>query len=199
MAECVILIGLPSAGKTTFYWRHFANTHRLVSKDLWLTARHREARQRRMLADALARGESVVVDNTNPSQQDREPLVAIAHAHHTRVVGYFFDVSTREAVVRNAGRAGREKVPNVAIFAAAKRMWQSSVCGGLRKNSYTFLTSECPGNRHVARISSSVLCVLTSFNARERPSSPGVPWTCLRCRRRFWRLPARTSAPVRLS
>jgi predicted kinase len=27
MAECVILIGLPGAGKTTFYWRHFATTH----------------------------------------------------------------------------------------------------------------------------------------------------------------------------
>jgi hypothetical protein len=104
MAECVNLIGLPGAGKTTFYWRHLANTHQLVSKDLWPNARHREARHRRILGDALARGESVVVDNTNPSRQDREPLIAIAHAHHTRVVAYFFDVSTSDAVVRNAGR-----------------------------------------------------------------------------------------------
>ena len=130
MAECVILIGLPGAGKTTFYWRHFANTHRLVSKDLWPNARNREARQRRILEDVLAHGESVVVDNTNPSQQDREPLVAIAHAHHARVVGYFFDVSTREAVARNAGRAGREKVPNVAIFAAARRMHSPALAEG---------------------------------------------------------------------
>jgi hypothetical protein len=26
MTEGVIPIGLPGAGKTTFYWRHFANT-----------------------------------------------------------------------------------------------------------------------------------------------------------------------------
>jgi predicted kinase len=130
MAECVILIGLPGAGKTTFYWRHFASTHRLVSKDLWPNARHRETRQRQILGDALARGESVVVDNTNPSRQDREPLVAIAHAHHTRVVGYFFDVSTREAVARNAGRVGRKQVPDVAIFAAAKRLQPPALTEG---------------------------------------------------------------------
>jgi len=80
--------------------------------------------------DALARGESVVVDNTNPSQQDREPLVSTAHAHHARVLGYYFDVSTREAVARNAGRAGRERVPNVAIFAAAKRMQPPALTEG---------------------------------------------------------------------
>jgi hypothetical protein len=58
----------------------------------------------------------------NRSRGDREPLIAIARAHHAQVIGYFFDVSTREAVTRIAGRTGREKVPNVAIFAAAKRL-----------------------------------------------------------------------------
>jgi hypothetical protein len=37
-------------------------------------------------------------------------------------VGYFVDVTTRVAVARNAGRTGREKVPNVAIFTVAKRL-----------------------------------------------------------------------------
>jgi predicted kinase len=136
MAECVILIGLPGAGKTTFYWRHFATTHRHVSKDLWPNARQREARQRRILGDTLSRGESVVVDNTNPSREDREPLIAIARAHHARVIGYFFDVSTHEAVARNAGRAGRNKVPNVAIFAAVVCATRSSISrwqGALRE------------------------------------------------------------------
>jgi predicted kinase len=148
MAECVIFIGLPGAGKTTFYWQHFANTHRLVSKDLWPNARHREARQRRILGDALARGESVVVDNTNPSQQDREPLVSIAHAHHARVVGCFFDVSTREAVARNAGRAGRERVPNVAIFAAAKRLQPPALAEGFDR---LFLVHPMPDHKFSVR------------------------------------------------
>lgn len=118
----MVLIGLPGSGKTTFYRTRFAATHRQISKDLWPNARRREARQQRVLDEALARGESVVVDNTNPSRADRAPLIEIARARGARVVGFFFDVPTREAVARNAGRTGRDKVPNVAIFTAAKRL-----------------------------------------------------------------------------
>ena len=46
----------------------------------------------------------------------------IAREHGARVIGYFFDVTTRVAVARNAERTGRAKVPNVAIFTAAKRL-----------------------------------------------------------------------------
>jgi predicted kinase len=122
MAECVILIGLPGSGKTTFYMRYFAATHRHVSKDLWPNVSRRDARQQQVLLDAFSRGESVVVDNTNPTRQDRARLIAAARGHSMQVVGYFFDVTPREAVARNAGRSGKAKVPNVAIFATAKRL-----------------------------------------------------------------------------
>ena len=48
--------------------------------------------------------------------------MTIARAHGARVIGYFFDVTTRQAVARNAERTGRQKVPNVAIFTVAKRL-----------------------------------------------------------------------------
>jgi predicted kinase len=92
----------------------------------------------------------VVVDNTNPSRGDREPLIATARAHHARVIGYFFDVSTREAVARNAGRAGRNNVPNVAIFAAAKRLQPPAFAEGFDQlfivhplPDYLFTIREC--------------------------------------------------------
>jgi len=44
--ECVILIGLPAAGKSTLYRDRFATTHLHISKDLWPTAAERETRQR---------------------------------------------------------------------------------------------------------------------------------------------------------
>ena len=41
--ECVILVGLPGAGKTTFHRQNFAASHRHVSRDLWPNASGRDA------------------------------------------------------------------------------------------------------------------------------------------------------------
>lgn len=105
----MILIGLPGAGKTSLYRQRFEATHRRIE-------------DKRQLEAALASGASVVVDNTNPRRVDRAPLIARARAHGARVIGYYFDVTTRTAVARNAARTGKDKVPNVAIFTVAKRL-----------------------------------------------------------------------------
>src|SRR4051794_35625967 len=120
--ECVIFVGLPGSGKSTLYRERFAATHLHISKDLWPNAPKREARQQRMLEEALAAQQSVVIDNTNPTIAERAKLIAIAQERSARVIAYFFDVSTRAAVARNANRSGRDKVPNVAIFTVAKRL-----------------------------------------------------------------------------
>jgi predicted kinase len=128
--ECVILIGLPGAGKSSLYREKFASTHVHVSKDLLPNATKREDRQRQLIEEALASGKSVVIDNTNPTIAERATLIAIARAHGARVIGYFFDVNTRTAVARNAERTGRGRVPNVAIFTAAKRLQRPSLAEG---------------------------------------------------------------------
>ena len=122
MAECVILVGLPASGKTTFYTRRFASTHRHISKDHWSNVARKDARQAELLRDALSAGFSVVVDNTNPALIDRAGIIAIAREFGARVIGYHFTATTREAVGRNRGREGKQRVPDVAIFTKAKRM-----------------------------------------------------------------------------
>lgn len=122
MIECVVLVGLPGAGKTTFYSQNFTATHRHISKDLWPNATGRDRRQQRLLNEALGAGDSVVVDNTNPTIADRTAIIEIARAQGARIVGYFFDATTREAVARNATRTGKQRVPNAAIFTVAKRL-----------------------------------------------------------------------------
>lgn len=121
-AECVIFVGLPASGKTTFYRQRFAATHRHISKDLWPNAARKDERQARELRAALGSGQPVVVDNTSPAVADRAAIVAVARALGARVIGFYFAAATREAVGRNRGREGRERVPDVAIFTTAKRM-----------------------------------------------------------------------------
>jgi predicted kinase len=120
--ECAILVGLPGSGKTTFYRARLAATHVHVSKDELPRGANKVRRQQEALEAALARGESVAVDNTNPTVADRAPIIAAARACGAAVVCYVFESDPRASLARNATREGRAKVPPVAIFAIAKRL-----------------------------------------------------------------------------
>ena len=119
--ECVILIGLPASGKSTFVRERFAGTHDHVSKDLFRNNRRPQRREEQLIAESLASGRSVVIDNTNPSVASRAPLIAVAKAHGAEVVGYVFATEATDALRRNRARDGRNRVPAVAIFTARKR------------------------------------------------------------------------------
>lgn len=120
--ELVVFVGLPASGKSTYFYAHFAGTHEHVSKDLMPNARNRDARQRAMIDAALAAGKSVVVDNTNPTPAVRAPLIAAGKRHGVRVIAIYFPTEVRIAVMRNRGREGKARLPNVAIFATQKKL-----------------------------------------------------------------------------
>jgi predicted kinase len=120
--ECVILIGLPASGKSTFFRERFAATHDHVSKDLLRNNKKPQRRQEDLIAESLASGRSVVVDNTNPSATVRAPIITIAKKHGAEVAGYFFVTDAGDALRRNRAREGRDRVPDVAIFTVRKRL-----------------------------------------------------------------------------
>jgi predicted kinase len=120
--ELVVLVGLQASGKSTFFRERFAGTHEHVSKDLSRHNRDRNRRQEHLIREALSAGRPVVVDNTNPAPEDRERLMRLGREYGAKVVGYHFESSVRECLRRNAGREGKARVPDVAIYATAKRL-----------------------------------------------------------------------------
>jgi predicted kinase len=129
-SEVAVLVGLPGSGKTTFYHQRLSATHAHVSKDLMPNVRRRDLRQLAQVEEALAAGRSVAVDNTNPARADRAALIAAARARGARVVAYLMLTPVRDALQRNRGRQGKERVPDVAVFVTAKKLQPPTVDEG---------------------------------------------------------------------
>lgn len=86
-----------------------------------------------LVEEALQAGQSVVVDNTNPTPEVREPLIRLAHAYGAEVIGYYFESETRSSLERNKTRSGKARVPNVAIYTTAKKLIRPSYTEGFDK------------------------------------------------------------------
>ena len=118
--ELIVFTGLQASGKSTYYRTHLAATHVHVSKDLMKNAS--DAKQRQQIIEALRAGKSVAVDNTNPTPAVRAPLIELGRAHGARVLAFFFEAVVKDAVARNRSREGNARVPDVAIYATAKKL-----------------------------------------------------------------------------
>jgi predicted kinase len=91
----------------------------------------------------------VVVDNTNPAVEDRRPLVGLGRESGARIVGYYYESGVRECLARNARRECKARVPDVAIYATAKRLVPPSRAEGfdellcVRLNDSAFEVCAC--------------------------------------------------------
>lgn len=122
--ELCIFVGIQASGKSTFFRTHFAATHVHVSKDTLRSSKtmNKTARQMLLVEQALQAGQSVVVDNTNPTKEDREPLIVLGHRYGAQVTGYFFQSTVQEARQRNSTRVGKARVPDAALYITASRL-----------------------------------------------------------------------------
>jgi predicted kinase len=124
------MVGLQGSGKSTWVARNLAGTHAVVSKDHWPNARRREARQRRVVAELLAEGRGVVVDNTNPAPEDRTALVAAARAAGVPVRAVWLDTPVELCLARNDARTGRARVPPAGVLGTRTRLVPPTVAEG---------------------------------------------------------------------
>jgi predicted kinase len=126
MPEAVIFIGIPGAGKSTYYRERFQASHVHISLDEVKT----RARERTLLHECLDDGRSFVVDNTNTLASERAVYIEAAKRAGFRVVGYFFDIGLGEAQRRNAQREGKAKLPPAGVGGMLKRLERPGLSEG---------------------------------------------------------------------
>ncbi|MFN8608975.1 MAG: RNA 3'-terminal phosphate cyclase [Vulcanimicrobiota bacterium] len=117
--ELVVMVGLQASGKTT-YARSQLPQHRLISKDLLRNNPRRQRRQLQLIEQALQTGQAVVVDNTNPHPEDRQPLIELARRYGAPVRAVFLDTPAEVCRQRNAAR--QQPVPEVGMKVTQGRL-----------------------------------------------------------------------------
>ena len=118
----VVMMGVQGSGKSTFYARYLAEDYVRVNLDT-LKTRNRE---RLLIEECMAFGQSFAVDNTNPTRVDRERYIPAARECGYRVIGYVMRTGVENCLHRNSEREGKARVPDVAIYATARKLeWPS--------------------------------------------------------------------------
>ena len=116
--EGVIFVGIQASGKSTFYRERFFDTHLRINLDM-LKTRNRE---QILLRACIEAKQPFVIDNTNPSAEERARYIRPARSAGFRVLGYYFDVQIKEALSRNKERTGKDHIPEKGILGTKKRL-----------------------------------------------------------------------------
>ena len=116
--QAVIFIGVQATGKSTFFKDRFFNTHVRLSLDV-LKTRHRE----KIFLDAcIQSGQNFVVDNTNPTIEDRRRYINPAKEAKFEVIGYYFESKLSSSLERNQGRLEKQRIPDKGILATYHKL-----------------------------------------------------------------------------
>ncbi len=112
-----------------------------------LKTRHRE---KIFLKACLEAKQSFVIDNTNPTLEDRSRYILPAKENKFRVVAYYFDSHLEECKQRNSQRQGKELIPLPGILSTYKKLvlptWEEgfdAIYSVKTVVNYSFIVKEC--------------------------------------------------------
>lgn len=117
MKKMVLMIGLQGSGKSTFC-KCRMNEYEYISLDVL----HTRNKERLMIDDCIRRGTDYVIDNTNPTVQDRARYIPLAKQAGYHIIGYFMQSKLNDCIERNNRREGKVKIPSAAIAGTSNKL-----------------------------------------------------------------------------
>lgn len=130
--EAIIFCGVQATGKSSFYIERFFNTHVRVSMDL-LKTRNRESK---FFELCLTTNQKLVVDNTNPTKDDRLKYIQKIKVANYKLIGYYFQSKLEDALERNGGRVGKQRIPDIGVRATYSKLELPSMNEGFDELYY---------------------------------------------------------------
>lgn len=117
MPVMAVMTGIQGSGKSTFCKNYLSAYDRINLDTL-----HTRNKENIAINEAFRAGNDMVIDNTNPTVEDRKKYILKAKKNGYRVIGYFMQSRIQECIARNEQREGKEKVPTAAIAATSKKL-----------------------------------------------------------------------------
>ena len=133
--EAILFIGIQASGKSSFYTSRYFNSHIRISLDL-LNTRNKQ----QLLLDYCFKTQSkFVIDNTNLTRDEREHIIDQAQQNKYKITGYYFRSKLSDAILRNEKRLGKERIPEIGIRGAYKKLELPSMDEGFDELFYVSL------------------------------------------------------------
>ena len=86
--------------------------------------------EKNLIQECFSDSLDFVIDNTNPTREDRARYIPAAKAEGYRVIGYFMQSRLQDCIARNNRREGKEVVPPKAIAMTSNRLEMPSMAEG---------------------------------------------------------------------
>lgn len=136
--ESVVFVGIQGTGKSTFFRERYFRTHVRINLDM-LKTRNREDLLLRACIEGL---QPFVVDNTNPTIEERAKYIRVARQARFRVVGYYFESKIADALQRNEGRPPDQRIPRVGLLGTHKKLQLPSLSEGFDELFYVKINGD---------------------------------------------------------
>ena len=116
--QLIIFTGVQASGKSSFYLLNLYHSHLRINLDM-LKTRHRE----NIIFEACSTSKTkMVIDNTNPTREDRARYIGRAKDAGFEVISYYFETDLNSTLERNCHREGKANIPEVGVRATLKKL-----------------------------------------------------------------------------